>query len=186
MGCQSSRRIGSGDVFWVSAWYLTNTVPGKEDENRKWWYCFIPGIFLKRGSKMLSSLWLVRPLCLQCARAVHTADLSMTSAISAMQFTGILLKRRLNNPKQQSGLNFVCPTTKNEYVMLVCHPVITLHILSSAVVGMKIHLRFTQTVCLEEVVQSADNCVCPFSYLAKLICEEVYIPGYCLTVYPKN
>ena len=32
-----------------------------------------------------------------------------------------------NNPKLQSGKNFVCPTTRKERVILVCLPVITRH-----------------------------------------------------------
>ena len=37
------------------------------------------------------------------------------------------LEQVLEEPEAQVGLNLVCPTTRKEYVMLVCRPVITRH-----------------------------------------------------------
>ena len=49
-----------------------------------------------------------------------------------MLLTEVHLNRCLKRPKHQSGLNFVGPTTKKEYVMFTCRPVSTLHIKYSA------------------------------------------------------
>ena len=43
------------------------------------------------------------------------------------------LEQVLEEPEAPAGLNLVCPTTRQEYVMLVCHPAMILHMRKSII-----------------------------------------------------
>ena len=101
-----------------------NTTPGSNDDILKWWYFFRLGSFLNQvGKKDFQSYvgTTVRPSASTTSwTSLHQAERSTTSAMELRLPTGVARNLRLNNPKHQSGANFVWPTTKNDKVSLVC------------------------------------------------------------------
>ncbi len=91
--------------------------------------------------------------------------------------------RRLNNPKHQSGVNLVCPTTKKDKVILLCLFVSTVVTITSL---LKLIMLLTQAVVLEKIVELAHYCVCPFPAITSFVAQKVDLSGNGLTLNSKH
>ena len=84
------------------------------------------GIFLKCTPRKLVQSYvgtIVSPDCVPTScGTLASADELTTDAMSSKLLTKVRLYRCLNNPKHQSGENFVCPTNMNDMVIDWCRP----------------------------------------------------------------
>ena len=72
-----------------------------------------------------------------------------------------------------------CPPNKGVY-----HAVI--FVLFCTVISMQVHHFFTQSMHLEEVVETTDDFVGSFATLSSLLSEEIHLPRYRFTVDAKD
>ena len=98
----------------------------------KWWYCFIPTIFLKCGFKnvLQSYIGMTSVPSSQPASwaTLCSEDASTEAARSSRLLTHVLLNFCFSRPNPQSGENLVCPTSMKDNVIFLCRPVRTRHI----------------------------------------------------------
>ena len=120
------------EVPVLSLYCLQVTVLGEESSITNWWYDLIPITFLILVAKNDCQSYVgtnTSPASFPTSRTWLTyADSLTTSAISVRLCTCVLLNRCFRRPKQESGVNFVCPTTIKESVILSLRPVRTRHI----------------------------------------------------------
>ena len=67
---------------------------------------------------------------------------------------------------------------------VVYHAVVL--VLSCTVISMQVHHFFTQSMHLEEVVETTDDIVGSFTTLSTLISEEIHLPRYSFAVDAKD
>mgnify|MGYP007094271414 CR=1 FL=1 len=108
---------------------LQKTVPRLSLSNRKWWYLFRFGSFLKYCARKFIQSYVgtkTVPLWRPTSSEVLTdADCSTALAMSNKDETNVRRVFCLRRPKHQSGENLVCPANKKLYSTVWWRPVIT-------------------------------------------------------------